>query len=147
MTHPIETTGRKIDSASPSKMVLPPRDTTTLGGTWYLQAVLPSDTATGRAPELDLDLAKSHFAGNTGCNSMRGTFYFSTKDSSLSFSARIVQTRMSCAGYNETGFMKSLQATGRFRLHNGTLTLLADDKTELSQWARQPGAGAKALKT
>jgi hypothetical protein len=43
--------------------------------------------------------------------------------------------------------MKSLQATGRFRLYNGTLTLLADDKTELSQWARHPGAGAKALKT
>lgn len=144
--HPIETTARKVDSVASSQRRLAPADTTTLAGTWYLQAVLPSDTATGRTPVLILDLLKSHFTGNNGCNSMRGTFWFSAKDSSLSFSAQIVQTRMSCAGYNEAGFMKSLKSAGRYRLHNGTLTLLGDDNTELSEWARQPGGGAKALK-
>ena len=146
VTHPIETTARKVDSAMPSQRVLASADTTTLAGTWYLQAVLPSDTATGRTPVLILDLAKSHFIGNTGCNSMRGTFWFSAKDSSLSFSAQIIQTRMSCPGYNEGAFMKSLKSAGRYRLHNGVLTLLGDDNTELSEWARQPGAGPKALK-
>jgi len=120
-------------------MLSAPRDTTTLGGTWYLQAVLPSDTATGKTPFLNLDLAKSHFSGNTGCNSMRGSFWFSAKDSSLSFGEKVVQTRMACVGYNEAGFMKSLKSVGRFRLYKGTLTFLSDNNTELSHWARKPG--------
>lgn len=144
--HPLETTARKTDSVPPVGKVLPPPDTTTLAGTWYLQAVLPSDTATGRTPVLDLELKKSHFAGNTGCNSMSGSFWFSTKDSSLSFNAKIVRTRMSCAGYNEAGFLKSLQSTGRYRLEHGTLILLGDDNAELSHWSRQPSTGPKALK-
>lgn len=147
VTHPIETTARKVDSAAPRKMVLAPKDTTTLGGVWYLQAVLPSDTVTGRTPVLDLDLAKSHFSGNNGCNSMRGSLWFSSVDSSLSFSEKVVQTRMSCPGYNETGFMKSLRSAGRFRLHQGTLTLLSDDNTELSHWARKPSPDVQALKS
>ena len=145
--HPLETAAKKTDSGQPPKRMEAPPDTTTLGGTWYLQAVLPSDTATGRTPVLVMDMPKSHFTGNTGCNSMSGTFYFSDTDSSLSFSAKIVKTRMSCAGYNEAGFLKSLQSAARYRLHHGTLTLLGDDNAELSQWARQPGAGAMALKT
>jgi hypothetical protein len=63
-------------------------DTTTLGGVWYLQPVLESDTATGKTPWLELNLARSKFKGNTGCNSMRGQFWFSKSDSSLSFGDR-----------------------------------------------------------
>ena len=147
VTHPIETTARRVDSPVGQRMAPAPTDTTTLGGTWYLQAVLPSDTATGRTPYLNLDLAKSHFSGNTGCNSMRGSFWFSGKDSSLSFSEKVVQTRMACQGYNEAGFMKSLRSVGRFKLHDGMLILLSDDKTELSHWARKPGRGPQALKS
>src|ERR1700743_272067 len=68
-------------------------DTTTLGGPWFLQAVLASDTATGKIPNLQLDIAKSRFTGNTGCNSMRGEFWFSGNDSSLSFSDKIISTK------------------------------------------------------
>jgi heat shock protein HslJ len=145
--HPLETAARKTDSSPAATRVFEPTDTTTLGGTWYLQAVLPSDTATGRSPMLQFDLPKSHFAGNTGCNSMSGTFYYSSTDSSLSFNARIVRTRMACPGYNEAAFMKSLQSTSRYRLRHGMLTLLGDDNAELSQWARKPGTGPRALKT
>jgi heat shock protein HslJ len=128
----------------PVKMVS--SDSTTLGGTWFLQPVLPSDTAAGKTPSLVLDLTKSRFSGNTGCNVMRGQFWFSTKDSSLSFSDNIITTKMSCPGYNEPGFMKSLRSAGRFRLNNGTLTLLSDDNAELSRWMRKPGSLPKALK-
>ena len=121
-------------------------DTTTLGGKWYLQPVLPSDTATGKIPTLELNLDKSRFSGNTGCNTMHGEFWFSKTDSSVSFSDKMNITKMACPGYNEPAFIKSLRSAGRFRLRNGVLTLLSDDNTELSHWVRKPGAGPKALK-
>ena len=121
-------------------------DSTTLGGPWYLQPVLASDTATGKMPTLNLDLAKSHFSGNTGCNTMRGEFWYSKNDSSLSFSDKIATTRMACPGYNEPAFMKSLRSTTHFRLRNGVLTLLSDVNTELSRWMRKPAAPSKTLK-
>ena len=124
---------------------LPP-DTSTLGGPWFLQPVLPSDTAAGKTPTLVFDMGKSHFSGNTGCNSMRGSFYFSKTDSSLSFSDKIITTKMACPGYNEPAFMKSLRSTTHYRLRNGTLTLLSDGNTELSRWTRKPTAAARTLK-
>ena len=130
---------------SVARIAAPP-DTTTLGGTWFLQPVLPSDSATGKLPTLVLNLDKSRFAGNTGCNNMHGEFWFSKTDSSLSFSEKISTTKMACPGYNEPAFIKSLRSAGRYRLRNGVLTLLSDDNTELSHWVRKPGAGPKALK-
>lgn len=134
------------DSVVKTSAAPAPPDTTTLGGPWFLQAVLPSDTAAGKMPALMLDLKKSHFSGNTGCNTMRGEFWFSNKDSSLSFSDKIVTTKMACPGYNEPAFMKSLKNTTHYRLRNGILTLLTDDRTELSHWTRKPVAPSKTLK-
>jgi heat shock protein HslJ len=121
-------------------------DTTSLGGQWYLLPVLASDTATGKTPEIRLDLKKSHFAGNTGCNNMNGQFWFSTHDSSLSFTEKFAMTRIACAGYNEQGFIKSLKNTNHYRLKKGILILMAD-ATELSRWARKEAVSAKTGKT
>jgi heat shock protein HslJ len=121
-------------------------DTTSLAGSWYLQPVLPSDTAAGKTPVLQLDLAKSRFAGNTGCNPMHGQFWYSNTDSSISFSDKMVTTRMACPGYNEPAFLKSLKNTTHYRLQDGVLTLLSDEKAELSRWMRKPAHGPKALK-
>ncbi|HTI90312.1 MAG TPA: META domain-containing protein [Puia sp.] len=134
------------DSVIKTNAAPAPPDTTVLGGPWFLQAVLPSDTAAGKTPSLLLDLKKSRFSGNTGCNTMRGEFWFSTNDSSFTFSDKIISTKMACPGYNEPAFMKSLKSTTHYRLRNGTLTLLSDDKTELSRWIRKPSAPSKTLK-
>jgi heat shock protein HslJ len=120
-------------------------DTTTLGGEWYLQPVLPSDTASGKIPTLWLNPAKTHFSGNTGCNAMNGTFWYSGKDSSLSFSDQFVTTKMRCPGYNEGAFVKSLMNTNHFRLQKGLLILMTDN-TELSRWGRRPAAISKTGK-
>ena len=145
---PVHTANTYDTLATVARIGTPPAppDTTTLGGMWYLQPMLPSDTATGKIPTLDLNLDKSRFSGNTGCNNMHGEFWFSKTDSSLSFSDRMSVTKMSCTGYNEPAFIKSLRTAGRYRLRNGVLTLLSDDNTELSHWVRKPGAGPKALK-
>jgi len=137
-------TSRK-DSASVATVVREP-DTTTLGGQWYLQPVMPSDTAAGKVPVIRFELEKSHFSGNTGCNNMSGTFWYSDSDSSLVFSDKLATTKMACPGFNEGAFIKSLLHTVRYRLKKGTLTLLADDRTELSQWARKTPVAPKANK-
>ena len=122
-------------------------DTTSLAGEWYLQPVLESDTATGKLPWIQFDLVKSKFIGNTGCNAIRGDFWFSRNDSSLSFGDKLATTRMACPGYNEPAFLKSLRNTSRYRLHMGTLTLVGDDNMEISRWRRKPSAPDKILKT
>ena len=124
-----------------------PRDTTTLNGTWYLLPVLASDTATGKIPWLTLNLAGSRFTGNTGCNSMHGKFWFSNSDSSLSFGDKFAISKKACPGYNEPAFLKSLGNTTHYKLRNGLLTLVGDDRSELSRWMRRPATPAKSIKT
>jgi heat shock protein HslJ len=121
-------------------------DTTTLGGLWYLQPVLESDTATGKTPWLELNLFTSKFRGNTGCNSMRGQFWFSKTDSSLTFGDKFATTKMACPGYNEPAFLNSLRNTAHFRLRNGVLSLVGDDNAELSRWMRHQATLTKTSK-
>jgi heat shock protein HslJ len=132
-------------AATPASIPSAP-DTTTLGGRWYLEPVLPSDTATGKIPWLEFNLDLAGFSGNTGCNSMHGKFYFSKTDSSLAFNDKIVLSKMACPGYNEPAFLKSLKNTERYKLHKDTLTLIGDDHSELSRWLRKPASTPKALK-
>jgi heat shock protein HslJ len=121
-------------------------DSTVLNGPWYLQPVLASDTASGKRATLQLDLKKSRFTGNTGCNNMSGKFWYSAKDSSISFSEKLITTKMACPGYNEKAFLRSLLLTTHYKLNNGVLTLLAEDNTELSRWERKPSAPANTGK-
>ena len=139
--------GDSILPAAATSVAKAPPDSTTLGGSWWLQPVLPSDTAAGRTPTLHFDLGKSRFTGNTGCNSMRGQFWFSATDSSLSFGDKITLTRIACPGYNEPAFLRSLKNAAHYRLHNGVLTLFTDDRTPLSRWTRKPASAPKAIKT
>jgi heat shock protein HslJ len=138
---------RQKDSVKPVAAAPLPKDTTTLAGTWYLEPVLPSDTATGRTAWITLNLDISGFRGSSGCNSMHGKFFFSTTDSSLSFGDKIVIGKRGCAGYNEAAFLKSLKSTGRYRLRGGVLTLMADNRTELSRWTRTKATVPKTTVT
>ncbi len=118
-------------------------DTATLGGQWFLQPILASDTAAGKIPVLVINLAAGTFSGNTGCNTMRGSIQ--KTDSSLLFNKDMVTTKMICAGYNEAAFISNLQRTNRYRFDNGVLVLLFD-VTELSRWTRKPDRKMKMNK-
>jgi len=129
------------DSTGPAKKDTPiaqapvqPTDTSKLGGLWFLQPVLASDTATGKIPRLEFNLATKRFSGNTGCNNMSGSFDFT--DTTLQFNQRIVTTKMACVGYNEKAFLESLLRTNSYKLQNGMLILMFD-QTELSRWTRK----------
>jgi heat shock protein HslJ len=142
---PANTVPATDDNISVSAASMKVADTTTLAGEWYLQPVLSSDTASGKIPTLWFNVDKTHFAGNTGCNAMSGTFWYSNKDSSLSFSDKFVTGKMRCPGYNEGAFVKSLMNTNHYRLVKGTLILMTDN-TELSRWRRMPATIPKTGK-
>lgn len=110
------------------------KDTTTLAGTWFLQPVLTSDTATGTVPRLQFNLNDRRFTGHTGCNNMSGSFNYT--DTSLSFNKDIVSTKMACVGYNEKAFLENLLRTNTYKLENGMLILMFGEQ-ELSRWTRK----------
>jgi heat shock protein HslJ len=112
---------------------MPAADTSQLSGKWFLQPMLPSDTATGKVPYIGFDVKKSRFTGNTGCNNMSGKFTVLGK--SLRFDSNMITTKMACPGYNEVAFIKSLLRTNGYKFDNGVLVLLFDG-TELSRWSR-----------
>jgi len=106
---------------------------TAISGKWYLQPVLASDVATGKLPAIDFNLLKNVFSGNTGCNSMRGSFkLMGTK---LIFDKQIITTKMACIGYDEDVFIKNLLRTNQYKIEKGVLILMMDH-TELSRWVR-----------
>ena len=118
-------------------------DTASLNGKWFLQALLASDTAAGKIPVLQINLSSGSFAGNTGCNTMRGSFQ--RTDSSLVFNQDMVTTKMNCTGYDEAAFIRNLQRTNRYKFEKGVLILMFD-ATELSRWTRKPDRKIKINK-
>jgi len=130
--------------AKQNEIPAPIPDTLTLNGEWFLQPVLPSDTAAGRIPTLLINLKKSTFSGNTGCNRMSGSFVVT--DTSLQFNEKIMLTKMACPGYNEKEFIESILRTTRYKFDNGVLILM-QDMTELSKWSRKIEKQPKTNKT
>jgi heat shock protein HslJ len=114
-----------------------------LQGKWYLQAVMDSDTATGKNPEINFDVTRKQFSGNTGCNTMRGNFQ--ATDSTIAFSEQMVTTKMLCVGYNEPAFLKNLIRSNSYRIQNGKLVLMVEG-TEISRWTRNVSKPKKTLK-
>lgn len=122
----------------------PTADTTTLGGIWYLQPVLPSDTGAGNSPTLNISVSERTFTGNTGCNRMRGTFELT--DTSIVFNQNMITTKMACPGYNENAFIKSLFRVNKYKFDQGVLVLMFET-TELSRWTRKLEKPSRINKT
>jgi heat shock protein HslJ len=123
-----QTIGRNIS------IVTTTQDTAAIiAGEWELMPVMPSDTATGTIPQLNFDLVTKKFSGNTGCNTMQGSFVIN-KDA-LNFGADMVSTKMACQGYNEKAFIDNLLKTNRYEIKDGVLQLMYNT-TILSKWVR-----------
>ena len=74
-----------------------------------------------RMPSVTLNATNLIFTGNTGCNSMSGSFNFNNKD--IRFSRHIITSKMSCNEYNETNFLSALKKADNYTLNGGTLEL------------------------
>jgi heat shock protein HslJ len=109
-------------------------DSMKISGEWFLQPVLPSDTATGRIPSLSFDLAKKTFKGFTGCNQMNGSFMIS--GDALMFDKDLTLTKIACEGFNEKEFITNLLRVDHYQFRDGLLILLIN-KTPISKWMRR----------
>ncbi len=120
-----------------AKIVMPKKNSglATLSGKWYLMPALESDTATGHLPEITFDIREGKFSGNTGCNRMAGTFL--ATDSTLSFSDKMITTRMACVGYNESAFLQNLLRVDSYKIKRGLLVFTING-IEVSRWYHKP---------
>jgi heat shock protein HslJ len=112
-------------------------DTTSLKGDWFLQDMAGSPTTDLKSAYIRFDISKSSFTGSTGCNSMKGLFWYSDNDTSLVFGDHFITTKMACPGNDEHALIRSLASTNHYILRNGSLTFLSDGH-ELSAWRRRP---------
>lgn len=117
-------------------------DAGTIAGEWKLMPVFASDTASGKIPVLQFNLANNSFLGHTGCNSMSGKF--TINGTMLSFSEQEIITKNNCQGYNEDAFVASLIKVNHYKIENGVLQLMVD-QTVLSRWVRKEPANAPKL--
>ena len=74
-----------------------------------------------RTPTLTINAANRVFSGNTGCNSMSGSFNFSEKD--IQFGRNINTSKMSCNEYDETAFISGLKKADNYTLNGNILEL------------------------
>lgn len=119
------------DTTSSSSTIM--KNSQTIAGSWILIPVLPSDSAGGKLPVINFNIASQKFTGNSGCNSMSGTFEI--KGDELKFDEQIISTRMACPGYNEKVFMDNLLKVSRYEIQDSVLTLMYNT-TPLSKWSR-----------
>jgi heat shock protein HslJ len=81
-----------------------------------------------RTPTLSINAARAVFTGNTGCNSMSGTFNFSEKD--IQFGRNIVTSKMACNEYDESVFLSALKKADNYTI-NGDILEIRQGNTKL----------------
>lgn len=74
-----------------------------------------------RIPTVTLNAKNLIFTGNTGCNSMSGSFNFSDKD--IQFGRNIVTSKMMCNEYDENIFLSALKKADNYTLNGNVLEL------------------------
>jgi heat shock protein HslJ len=72
-------------------------------------------------PSLTINAARQVFTGNTGCNSMSGSFNFSNKD--IRFGRNIVTSKMACNEYDEASFLAALKKADNYALNGNMLEI------------------------
>jgi len=87
-------------------------------------------------PYLEIDLSKSSFSGNTGCNKIGGTV--SVEGTNIHFSD-IFSTRMGCPGEFEAAYLRTLYEVDSYRLKD----LVLDIKYRLDNYWFELEQGGK----
>ena len=74
-----------------------------------------------RVPEMKILADLGIFTGNTGCNSMSGSFNFSGND--IKVNPKIRTSKMYCNDYDESAFLNSLVKVDNYKIANDMLEL------------------------
>jgi heat shock protein HslJ len=75
----------------------------------------------GRTPVMTINATRHVFTGNTGCNSMSGSFNFSGND--IQFSRSINTSKMNCNEYDEANFLTALKKVDNYTINGDQLEL------------------------
>ncbi len=84
----------------------------------------------GRTPTMTINATRRIFSGNTGCNSMSGSFNFS--ENNLQFNKSINTSKMSCNEYDEANFLAALKKVDSYTLNADQLELKQGSTTLLT---------------
>lgn len=92
-------------------------------GSWELEqmhgeSIDPGEFA--KIPALNFDKAESRISGNSGCNSMSGSY--TINEDKITFGP-IAQTKMACQGAGEGKFMTLFNSVQKFKLQGDKLNL------------------------
>ncbi|MCY7422562.1 MAG: META domain-containing protein [Chitinophagaceae bacterium] len=83
-----------------------------------------------RVPEMKIMADLGIFTGNTGCNSMSGSFNFSGND--IKVNPKIRTSKMACNDYDESAFLNSLVKVDNYNIINDMLELKQGNTTVLT---------------
>lgn len=92
-------------------------------GSWQLEEINGEAIDSGefaKIPELNFDKAEGRVSGNSGCNSMSGSY--SINEDKIKFGP-IAQTKMACQGVGEGKFMTLFNTVQKFKLQGDKLKL------------------------
>ncbi len=112
------------------------RELSLLNDSWVLQTLrgkaLSAASGGGEPPRLDIQLTEGRVTGTTGCNRLMGPAQADSRH--IKFGSLAV-TRRACPGEVarlEGDFLEALNQTLTYRVANGTLTLLHDNKAVMT---------------
>ena len=88
-----------------------------------------------RIPSVTLNPTTLVFSGNTGCNSMSGSFNFSGKD--FKFNKNITTSKMACNEYNEAAFLNALRRADNYSINNEGMLEFRQGQTALLVFRKQ----------
>jgi len=83
-----------------------------------------------RLPEMRIMADQGIFTGNTGCNSMSGSFSFSGND--IKVDNKLRTSKMACNDYDENLFISNLLKAESYTINNGVLELKNGGTTVLT---------------
>ncbi len=108
----------KVASISP----VPKNPLAVLNGNWQLELLFASNNKWTDIPYVELNVADKTFTGNTGCNSIKGSF--TVKEDFFVFDKQMVTTKKACINYNENAFISALLKINQYNIENNKLELM-----------------------
>lgn len=106
-------------------------------GSWELKEIFGEPLDTGeftKIPVLNFDKTEGRVSGNSGCNSMSGSY--SIKEDKITFGP-IAQTKMACPGSGEGKFMTLFNSVQTFKLQANKLNLFDGNGTKVLSYTKK----------
>lgn len=106
-------------------------------GSWELKEIFGEPIDTGefaKIPVLNFNKAEGRVSGNSGCNSISGSY--SIQEDKITFGP-MAQTKMACQGNGEGKFMTLFNSVQKFKLQKDKLNLYDGNNTKVLSYTKK----------